>query len=671
MYRSQEKDEEYLKNKLFVGIVEDNIDPKRIGRIKVRVQGVFNNIELEHIPWSIPFQKSNGTDFKIPANGKIVNIIFPQGNLYFPEYIYSENYNINLQNKLKDLKDDEYKNFVALLFDHRTQVYSDDTALNLDYFDNAIRIKKDSVDIKLKDNTQLLKLGHSNCSQDAVLGTNFFKWFDSFMTLLLQPETLTGNLLAPVLRPALDLKIQEYHMLRSTFVSNNVKIVDNGDISKDEYDTSRLENPAKDDFCKINDNKLLAPSPEPTIKKLQDNIITDRKVNITEKVENEPQEEIEILIDNNSGYTSTNANKDENYNYSGDIEYTNANVIAYYPEWDYDKIREDKIESKVSESIQGDPYAGFWEETVYKIPNNLPKEETDGYGTYVIENDTSSIVGESASKNMNELTSTRPNLSSTQLKNIDIIIDECKKQGITNEYAIAGILGTIYKECSFIPQTEMTYHSTPAAGIRSTFGSGRSVSAAYGAWLNAKKLTPKLLSLFKDKKGKTTYDFKQMSDKNLETLSKELELFYDCIYGWYYGNSKVGDGYKYRGRGFNQITFKDSYTKYGFANNPDGLNDPKNAAIAAIKFFKNVFSSMPLINESNPKYEDKANYSAIQKSGSRKINDIPDIITACVIFIRANAGGKGPLTGNSVRLRDYKTALSISDYMLELIRNKK
>ena len=664
MYRPQEKDEEYLKNKLFVGIVEDNIDPKRIGRIKVRVQGVFNNIELEHIPWSIPFQKSNGTDFKIPANGKIVNIIFPQGNLYFPEYIYSENYNINLQNKLKDLKDDEYKNFVALLFDHRTQVYSDDTALNLDYFDNAIRIKKDSVDIKLKDNTQLLKLGHSNCSQDAVLGTNFFKWFDSFMTLLLQPETLTGNLLAPVLRPALDLKIQEYHMLRSTFVSNNVKIVDNGDISKDEYDTSRLENPAKDDFCKINDNKLLAPSPEPTIKKLQDNIITDRKVNITEKVENEPQEEIEILIDNNSGYTSTNANKDENYNYSGDIEYTNANVIAYYPEWDYDKIREDKIESKVSESIQGDPYAGFWEETVYKIPNNLPKEETDGYGTYVIENDTSSIVGEGITNK--EDTSIIPVLTTNQKNNIDIIIDECRNQGITNEYAIAGILGTIYKECGFIPKSEMTYHSTPAAGIRSTFGSGRSVSAAYNAWKNKKKLGI-YGTCFKDAKGKLTYDFKKMSDANLERLSKNFDLFYDCVYGWYEGNDKIGDGYKYRGRGFNQITFKKAYAKYGFGDNPDDLNDPKNAAKAAIKFFKNVFSWMILKNESTPASEDTANYSAIK---NRNINDIPDIITACVICVRCNAGG-GPLTGNSNRLKGYKTALSISDYMLKLIKDKK
>ena len=38
---------------------------------------------------------------------------------------------------------DEYKNFVALLFDHRTQIYSDDTELRLDYLYNNIKIKEE------------------------------------------------------------------------------------------------------------------------------------------------------------------------------------------------------------------------------------------------------------------------------------------------------------------------------------------------------------------------------------------------------------------------------------------------------------------------------------------------------------------------------------------------
>jgi len=133
MFKPKLKNSEYLKNKIFVGFVEDNLDEKRKGRVKVRVQGVFNDIEADHIPWASPFRSLDGKSFSVPAVGKIVNVVFPQGNLYEPEYIYSENYNINLQDKLDDMSDKEYKNFVALLFDHKTQIYSDDTNLRLDY----------------------------------------------------------------------------------------------------------------------------------------------------------------------------------------------------------------------------------------------------------------------------------------------------------------------------------------------------------------------------------------------------------------------------------------------------------------------------------------------------------------------------------------------------------
>lgn len=227
--------EEQLNNKIYVGIVEENIDPKRLGRVKIRVQSIFDNpekIPTENIPWAHPFNNKDGKEFMVPPVGKIVNVIFPNGDVYNPEYIYSQIYNINLQNKLGDLSDDEYKNFVALLFDHRTQIYSDDDALTLDYYYNYIKLRNKSIDVVLKDRTNTLNLGYDVCNQDAVLGTNFFKWFDSFMEVLSVPNNLTGNLGAPVLRPAVDLKIQEYKRLRPTFVSDNVKIVNNNTIKK-------------------------------------------------------------------------------------------------------------------------------------------------------------------------------------------------------------------------------------------------------------------------------------------------------------------------------------------------------------------------------------------------------------------------------------------------------
>ena len=107
------RDKEYLKGKIFVALVEDNKDPKHLGRIKARTQSILEDIPVDHLPWASPYKDLVGKDFKVPATGKIVNIIYPGGNIYEPHYIYSENYNINLQNKLKDLGDDEYLNFVA------------------------------------------------------------------------------------------------------------------------------------------------------------------------------------------------------------------------------------------------------------------------------------------------------------------------------------------------------------------------------------------------------------------------------------------------------------------------------------------------------------------------------------------------------------------------------
>ena len=52
-----------LGRKLYFGIVEENVDPRRAGRIKVRVQSVYNEIPTEDIPWAHPFNSVSGKDF--------------------------------------------------------------------------------------------------------------------------------------------------------------------------------------------------------------------------------------------------------------------------------------------------------------------------------------------------------------------------------------------------------------------------------------------------------------------------------------------------------------------------------------------------------------------------------------------------------------------------------
>ncbi len=47
------------------------------------------------------------------------------------------------------------------------------------------------------------------------------------------------------------------------------------------------------------------------------------------------------------------------------------------------------------------------------------------------------------------------------------------------------------------------------------------------------------------------------------------------------GNTQPGDGYRYRGRGFLQVTGRANYTARGYANQPDDLADPVLGALAS------------------------------------------------------------------------------------------
>ena len=222
-----------LQKDFFVGIVEDNKDPNRKGRIKVRVQSLYHDFEIEDIPYAHPLAGLAGKEFQVPAIGKLVNVYFFSSDLYSPYYIYSENYNENLRRKLKSITDDDvYTNFTAILFDEKTQIYMEKNELTIDQLLNKITINNTSINHELKDNEQRLNLGRKNATQDAVLGTNYFEWMDKFIKELKNPFSLMGNLGAPILKPKLDILIAEYLLNRPNYVSKHVKIVDNGDVKK-------------------------------------------------------------------------------------------------------------------------------------------------------------------------------------------------------------------------------------------------------------------------------------------------------------------------------------------------------------------------------------------------------------------------------------------------------
>ena len=229
--------QEELKDRTFIGIVEDNEDPKKIGRCRVRVLDVFDEIPADQLPWSSPWKDLNGNTFNIPDKGKVVIVVFEDGNPYSPEYIYAEHYNINLKTKLTDLSGADYTSMKSLIFDHKTQIYvNDKEGLKFDYKFNNINIKDTEINLNLKDNFSKVNIGTAIASQRAILGDHFLNWFDTFVENLLGAKSgpYLGNLGAPVVaNPEMINCLLQYKALKEPkFLSHHINLVDNESVEK-------------------------------------------------------------------------------------------------------------------------------------------------------------------------------------------------------------------------------------------------------------------------------------------------------------------------------------------------------------------------------------------------------------------------------------------------------
>ncbi len=224
-------------NKTYLGVVEDNKDPQKIGRVRVRVMNVFDQIDKSDIPWAKPWKDLNGNSFNVPDIGKVVTVIFESANIYSPEYIYADHYNSNLEKKLSELSEADYLSMKALIFDHKTQIYvNDKEGLKLDYKFNVINIREKSINLNLKDNFGKINIGTENSTQRAILGDHFLNWFDDFVNILLGDKggPFLGNLGAPVIpTPTLMGHLQLYQQLKiPKFLSKHVSITDNESVKK-------------------------------------------------------------------------------------------------------------------------------------------------------------------------------------------------------------------------------------------------------------------------------------------------------------------------------------------------------------------------------------------------------------------------------------------------------
>jgi len=170
-------------------------------------------------------------------------------------------------------------------------------------------------------------------------------------------------------------------------------------------------------------------------------------------------------------------------------------------------------------------------------------------------------------------TGTPAPLNQDQNKNMELITAALKKQGITDPKYIAATLGNVMKESGGKSQSEnLNYSGTSNDRIRSIFGSRAA--------------------------GK--------SDKELDQIKGSQESMGEFMYGkdtkigQSMGNMEPGDGFKYRGRGFIQLTGKNNYAAaskaiYGddrLVKNPDLVNDPAVAAEVSAWYMKKGQASM-------------------------------------------------------------------------------
>ncbi len=222
-----------------IGYVEDSNDPKRMGRVRVRIErlhgrsGDKKSIPTEDLPWCDVSFRDNSFDY--PAVGKVVSVIFEDGDYYKPIVNRVIHYDVNLQNKLKSLNDASYKDFFAKHFDDAHQYYHDkDEGITFDYVKSNINMRPNGdIKLNLRDNQSKLYLGTEDATQQAMLGNHWIDFFDELIQNLMGAKggPYLGNMGSPVIpNPSMIEICNKYLAIKETFLSDHVFITDDNKI---------------------------------------------------------------------------------------------------------------------------------------------------------------------------------------------------------------------------------------------------------------------------------------------------------------------------------------------------------------------------------------------------------------------------------------------------------
>ena len=140
-----------LRNTSWLGEVVDIEDPQKIGRVKVKVFGKFDELENDAIPWAYPGNNisagsaDGGSFFSVPKKGSIVSIKFDNGNIYYPEYFFNQHLSQDARKEIEN----SYENAHIIVYDTVTEgalkiFFTEEKGLMLDYNGSQINIRPDN-----------------------------------------------------------------------------------------------------------------------------------------------------------------------------------------------------------------------------------------------------------------------------------------------------------------------------------------------------------------------------------------------------------------------------------------------------------------------------------------------------------------------------------------------
>jgi predicted chitinase len=246
-------------------------------------------------------------------------------------------------------------------------------------------------------------------------------------------------------------------------------------------------------------------------------------------------------------------------------------------------------------------------------------------------------------------------------QNIVAVLKSLTKFGITNKNMQAAILATVSKESGMVPKNELgwgqeksTTKPSPAyPGLNELEGYLKRIRSTFTTRVGI-HTDKEFAQLSPDKKA---LESNRLTDAQLDALRKDYKAFFERVYGYqtqtgkYLGNTQAGDGWKYVGRGFNGITGRGLYDRYGkmigvdLIASPERLNEVPVAADALAAYYKDSFSTA------------KASGDLKKKIGVNDVNEIADLQTAVRAAVQANAGWKNDIDGNSTLKEGLNKAL--------------